>query len=192
MGLLLPQSGAISFSDLQNNIGGASPISLSEYYAGGSYLPGYYYVNHDAGLSGKYGAGAPSSGTISINSLRRVHVANSWPNASGTPLGTPWGSNVYSGWWSLANVLDSTALQPGRTVYVNAYKSASWGTYPHLTATITIGSASSPSLTYGGKAFNYAIEYDGGTNIRLHGWYTGPSTNSPNGAVYLEGVGGTA
>lgn len=35
----LQSSGAISFSDMQTQLGGANPISLSEYYRGGSYVP---------------------------------------------------------------------------------------------------------------------------------------------------------
>ena len=55
--MTLPTSGPISLSDIQTEFGGSNPISLSEYYAGGSYVP--------AGTSGTNGA-VPSSGTISI------------------------------------------------------------------------------------------------------------------------------
>lgn len=37
--MALPTSGPISFSQLQAEFGGANPISLSEYYRGGSYVP---------------------------------------------------------------------------------------------------------------------------------------------------------
>ena len=47
-------------ADIQTEFGGSNPISLSEYYAGGSYVP--------AGTSGTYGA-VPSSGTISIRNF---------------------------------------------------------------------------------------------------------------------------
>lgn len=53
----LPTSGPISFSDIQAEFGGTDPISLSEYYAGGAYVP--------AGTTGTNGA-VPSSGAISL------------------------------------------------------------------------------------------------------------------------------
>jgi hypothetical protein len=55
--MALPTSGPISLSDIQAEFGGTNPISLSEYYAGGSFVP--------AGTSGTNGA-VPSSGTISL------------------------------------------------------------------------------------------------------------------------------
>lgn len=58
--MALPSSGALSLADIQGEFGGANPISLSEYYAGGGLVP--------AGTSGTYGA-VPSSGTISIQNF---------------------------------------------------------------------------------------------------------------------------
>lgn len=55
--MTIPSSGAISLLDIQNEFGGSSPISLNEYYAGGSYVP--------SGTTGTYGA-VPSSGAISL------------------------------------------------------------------------------------------------------------------------------
>lgn len=54
----LQTSGPISFTNIQTEFGGNNPISLSEYYAGGTYVP--------AGSSGTNGA-IPSSGTISLS-----------------------------------------------------------------------------------------------------------------------------
>lgn len=54
----IPSSGAISLDTIQTEFGGSNPISLSEYYAGGSYVP--------AGTSGTNGA-VPSSGEISFS-----------------------------------------------------------------------------------------------------------------------------
>ena len=51
---------ARSFVPLQSTFGGSTPINLSEYYAGGAYVP--------AGTTGTYGA-VPSSGTISIRNF---------------------------------------------------------------------------------------------------------------------------
>ena len=56
----LPSSGPLSLNDIQGEFGGSNPISLSEYYAGGSFVP--------AGTTGTYGA-VPSSGAISIRNF---------------------------------------------------------------------------------------------------------------------------
>jgi hypothetical protein len=56
----LPSSGPLTLANIQTEFGGANPISLNEYYAGGAYVP--------AGTSGTYGA-VPSSGTISIRNF---------------------------------------------------------------------------------------------------------------------------
>lgn len=58
--MTLPSSGPLSLADIQGEFGGSNPISLSEYYAGGAFVP--------AGTTGTYGA-VPSSGTISIRNF---------------------------------------------------------------------------------------------------------------------------
>jgi hypothetical protein len=55
--MTLPSSGALSLADIQGEFGGANPIGLNEYYAGGGLVP--------AGTTGTNGA-VPSSGAISI------------------------------------------------------------------------------------------------------------------------------
>lgn len=58
--MALPPSGPLSLADIQTEFGGSNPISLSEYYAGGAYVP--------AGTSGTNGP-VPTSGTISISNF---------------------------------------------------------------------------------------------------------------------------
>ena len=64
--MTLPTSGPISLSDIQGEFGGSNPISLSEYYAGGAYVP--------AGTTGTYGA-VPSSGAISVQNFYGTSAA---------------------------------------------------------------------------------------------------------------------
>jgi hypothetical protein len=57
--MTLPTPGvSLSLSQIQGEFGGANPISMSEYYAGGAYVP--------AGTTGSNGA-VPANGTISIS-----------------------------------------------------------------------------------------------------------------------------
>jgi hypothetical protein len=58
--MALPSSGPLTLANIQTEFGGSNPISLSEYYAGGSFVP--------AGTTGTYGA-VPSSGAISIRNF---------------------------------------------------------------------------------------------------------------------------
>lgn len=58
--MTLQASGTITMDQIQTEFGGSNPISLNEYYAGGSYVP--------SGTSGTNGA-VPSSGTISISNF---------------------------------------------------------------------------------------------------------------------------
>lgn len=53
--MALPASGTISLSDIQTTMGGSNPISLTEYYRGGTYVPNITANN-----------AIPTSGTISI------------------------------------------------------------------------------------------------------------------------------
>lgn len=58
--MTLPSSGALTLANVQTEFGGSNPVSLGEYYAGGSYVP--------SGTSGTYGA-VPSSGAIGIRNF---------------------------------------------------------------------------------------------------------------------------
>jgi hypothetical protein len=71
--MTLPTSGAISLDDIQNEFGGANPISLSEYYDAAS--------------------GIPASGTISINDFRgksnilsATFIGSAYANATSVTL----------------------------------------------------------------------------------------------------------
>jgi hypothetical protein len=56
--MTVKSSGSLAFSEIQTEFTGSNPISLSEYYAGGLYVP--------AGSTGINGS-IPSSGTISVS-----------------------------------------------------------------------------------------------------------------------------
>lgn len=79
--MALPTSGPLSLANIQTEFGGANPISLSEYYAGGSLVP--------AGTTGTNGA-VPSSGTISIaNFYGTTKLVASWTPDGGPSAGSP-------------------------------------------------------------------------------------------------------
>lgn len=58
--MALPSSGPLALTDIQTEFGGANPIGMNEYYAGGGLVP--------AGTTGTYGA-VPSSGALSVQNF---------------------------------------------------------------------------------------------------------------------------
>ena len=55
--MALPSTGELALTDIQTEFGGSNPIGLSEYYAGGLYVP--------SGTTGDGGA-IPTTGEITI------------------------------------------------------------------------------------------------------------------------------
>lgn len=131
--MTLPSSGPLSLTDIQTEFGGSNPASLSEYYAGGSYVP--------AGTSGTYGA-VPSSGTISIQNFYGTSAGPTyWIIYSSTGLGgANWGFSgaAYNGSLYLAGSPDlsgstsvynsyilKTSTQPSTITYTKLYTGGS-------------------------------------------------------------------
>ncbi len=92
--MALPSSGPISIGVVQTEFGGSSPASLSEYYAGGSYVP--------AGTSGINGP-IPSSGLISLWHFYQAAApvepppVVTIPNCTTTAIGTMIAGGVFLG-----------------------------------------------------------------------------------------------
>ena len=77
--MTLQSSGALSLSQIQTEFGGANPIGMSEYYAGG--------VNVPSATSGVNGA-VPASGTISMSKFYGTSDVAFSPSG-GTSAGAP-------------------------------------------------------------------------------------------------------
>lgn len=65
--MTIPATGPISLSTIQGEFGGASPISLSEYYRGAAYVP--------AGLAAGPNGLIPTTGSIPFSKFRGVTKA---------------------------------------------------------------------------------------------------------------------
>lgn len=92
--MTLPSSGSLSMADIQAEFGGSNPISLSEYYAGGAYVP--------SGTTGTNGA-VPSSGAISLSHFygTSASIPDSFAFTAGAK--SPGGDN-YKGYGDPANL----------------------------------------------------------------------------------------
>ena len=121
----LPTSGPLTLADIQTEFGGSNPISLSEYYAGGAYVP--------AGTSGTNGA-VPSSGTISVWNFYGTSALSFFP-AGGTSAGSPQPLAVEEFWPATASIL------------ITCSQSATWVWSSIGTGTLTSTVASGGSNT---------------------------------------------
>jgi len=63
--MALQASGAISLAQVQAEFGGGNPISMSEYYQGGAYVP----TTASFGKASGTNAAIPSSGVISMSNF---------------------------------------------------------------------------------------------------------------------------
>ena len=194
----LPSSGAIKFSDLQTVFGGSNPISLSEYYKGGSLVPtGLSYSNYSTGISGGFPASAPTSGSISVaNDFYRAGPAKTYTtlySGGNSPAITAWGNGVSTS-FSVGSLIGN--LGSGDTFIVCAGLTSGWpsGWYYSNASRITI------ACTYGTPTsrltapyvaskqwFGY-VEYGGADTVTIGGYYSGSSTGFPNGQIALQGI----
>ena len=113
--MALQTSGAITLAQIQTEFGGSNPISLSEYYASGSYVP--------TGTSGTNGA-VPTSGTISLWNFYGTSAA-SWTGTISTNQ-----TNLNLATWASANGWNGTSAA---TITINS------GVYVYSTSTGTPG-----------------------------------------------------
>ena len=184
--MTLPSSGPLSLSDIQGEFGGSNPISLSEYYAGGAYVP--------PGTSGTYGA-VPSSGAIGIRNFygttKFTPVTNTYTTGSGNetvPTGATsltltvvgaggsggssyvdFGSDIYNSGGGGGGA--------GYSIITRAVASGDWST----TIAYSVGTSGGVSSTTTGSLAAGAVSLTGG------GGGAGGSADSGSG-----GAGGTA
>ena len=125
--MTLQTSGAISLSQVQTEFGGANPISMSEYYAGGANVPG--------STSGVNGA-VPTSGAISMSKFFGTSDVAFSPSG-GASVG------------AAVALSDIGSLYASVTITCN--QTATWN------RSITSGSGGSASVSNGGSATSITI-----------------------------------
>ena len=125
--MALQSSGTISLSQVQTEFGGANPIGMSEYYAGGVNVPG--------GTSGVNGA-VPSSGTISMSKFYGTSDVAFSPSG-GTSAGAPQAL-------SEINTLSSTV-----TITCNQSATWNWSNYSGYGGYVSVSNGgSSTSISF--------------------------------------------
>ena len=195
--MAVPKTGPVKFSNLQTEFGGSNPISLSEYYKGGSLVPSNLsYSNYGTGISGGHVPNVPTSGSISLGGdfyASGESLTYTTLYSGGTsPVKTAW-SNPVSASFSVSTYLGTLAA--GDTFVVCARNTSGWPsgwTYGGRdTVIIACTYASSTSLTgvaYGTKQFRPSISYNGANTVTISGAYRGSSTGFRFGQVALQGI----
>ena len=171
-------SGTISFSQIQSELGGSNPISLSEYYKGTTIIP----INVGGAAT------IPASGTIDASDLRSKPVTLSYTQGT-SPLVTTTGNPSNNPSLNLSNYLTSKEKQAGQTfIIVTLPNSGSHFAYPSdFVTTFTYGTAAtftSPSV--GNKSTFRRIRYDGVNTIDFQCYYSGKQTDYRNSGCYLK------
>lgn len=173
-------AGTIKFSQIQSELGGSNPISISEYYKGGSIVP-----NAMGGAST-----IPASGTIDASDLQNKPITLSYSQAT-----SPLSYGNYISWTSpsidLSNYLPLKELQTGDTFTIVTYPTAAsfWAYYADFVTTFTYGTASSrTSPQAGGKSTFRVTHYNGGNTIYLSGYFGAGSTNYKESGAYIKEI----
>lgn len=162
-------SGAISFSDLQDEFGGSNPISLSEYYqdadpdlvtANNTNVPN---IGNPISPSDFYGAKTEFPMTIAANSqevdLYAAAVAAGWDGSAPVALTISSGVYIWSDDTSVAGLTISDAFDVGLTIVNNGYIIGKGGQGGYRSNNATAGgpaisnSATGVSLTNASSAF---------------------------------------
>jgi hypothetical protein len=97
--MALQSSGAISLANLQSEYGGANPISISEYYRNGPYVPNSITTGTTVTEGPFYNSGSPAyvwiGGYDNTNEILQIIWNGSSLNPSGAS-GTSWTSGIYT------------------------------------------------------------------------------------------------
>jgi hypothetical protein len=153
--MALQTSGQISLSDIQNEYGGVNPISASEYYRGGSYVPNNVSTTTTVDSGWQYVGGNQLrrwqnySGTGNYNFTRVYYYPfykqiNNSPNLTSYTSGN---TTYYRG-----NVVNSNYHDPGYYVYYRRIKRVSQETTQEA-VNQNVPTSGTVSLTnyYGGR-----------------------------------------
>jgi len=175
-----PDSGTISFADLQNEIGGKDTISLNEYYLG-SY-----------NLGAKVGAAeaVPTSGLIKLSDFYGIPKPLTYTQGT-SPLVTNNGDPSGTYYLDILPYLIGKQRDGIDTFKITTYPNSGscWAYYSPITATFRIGSSgSNTSPRYDSKSSFRVITYNGVGTLSLRSYYSGKSTGCKASGAYLSKI----
>jgi len=151
----------LSLSGIQTEFGGANPIGLSEYYAGGAYVP--------TGTTGTYGA-VPTTGAISI---RNFYGTSQFAVLGGSTFVS--GTNSRSG---AGNVTTTTSSATGGTVVGGSTP------YTYLWEYVSGDVATANTATSVSTTFTRTVAVGTGQTIVKSGVYRLKITDNQTNVIY--------
>jgi hypothetical protein len=181
--MALPTSGPLSLTDIQTEFGGSNPISLSEYYAGGSYVP--------SGASGTNGP-IPTSGAISLSDFYgaskefRFNITTNTTNANlrTLALAAGWGGNAL-----VICTINSGVIISGNTAGNSTAAMTIDGSFPGGVILVNNGQIRGRGGNGGAGAFFTNACGNGGTGGRALR-VTVPASVNNQGNIWAGGGGG--
>jgi len=192
-------TGQISLDDVQTEFGGANPIGINEYYAGGSYVPSTV-------------AGVPTSGQISLDNLRgKTKIiyaisASISPSSGDYPYTSTisWTSNLpVDGYVNISITYPNSTTSQLTNQVINGSATANWTstTGSGSGSVILRGYSSTGTLLVTSSTLNYTVTtpptYAFGTiptsiNEGSSGTFNVTTTNVANGTTLYWTIGSNA
>ena len=187
----IPASGPLSMTDIQTEFGGANPIGLNEYYAGGANVP--------AGTSGTFGA-VPSSGAISIQNFYGTAKAVPFETVFSAPGTYSWIAPADAASVSVVAVGGGGGGGPGfLSCYAYGGLGASGGglgyrnnitVVPGTSYTVVVGAGGAPRTNPNNRNPGFESYFISTATVRGGGAAGGSScVNSPGGTFTGDGGG---
>ncbi len=166
----------LSFASIQTEFGGSNPISMSEYYKGGTYVPS------GQATSATDGTAIATSGAIRIGTFRGLTKT-----AASTPTGLFWEVDRWV-LWPTTSVTSTLTWQTNGTVTIGGSGSLTASSNPNWYTPTTTGAGNSYWIrftqntsnggTLGGDALNTWHALSTGRMLTLYRSSTGFSTRT--------------
>ena len=173
--MAIQASGAVSISDIQSEFGGANPISLSEYYRNGAYIPSGATSVPTSGaidISDFYGTSNSYGFSIAANTLnadvRALAITDGWD--ASTPLLV----TVNAGVWCYSNTTSTggmvlagsfpggvTVTNSGNIIGMGGYAGQAGGPALQITTSDTVSITNNSGAYIAGGGGGGSITYNG-------------------------------
>jgi len=195
--MAINETGPLQFSDIRDEFvpGSAADdtVVISDYYRNGGIVPlGPDYANYSRQISGGNTYTIPTKGAISLGKFRGMGNFSPIWTASNSPVKTSYGSSV-------SRTVGIAGYIPGITVGTKFWvcvalhpTDTSWyySSQSTITKLYTYGSNGGTTTTTNiqRKQHYLRLEYGGGSSFKFTNYYSGRSTDFPNGRSYLVGI----